>query len=145
MLRDDHGTARELHERARRLAAEHGFKAGEVYAVIGLGQTARHSGDLAAASDHLHEAAAWYRRTVSAPGYAAVLSELGFIAERKGDPAEGGCLPTGRRSPPLGGWVIPWPRPQPWRASPGPTCWPVGSHRPPTFWAPHTPSGSRRE
>jgi hypothetical protein len=44
MLRDEHDTARELHERARRLAAEHGFKPGEVYAGIGLGQSARRAG-----------------------------------------------------------------------------------------------------
>ncbi|MGH8920067.1 MAG: AfsR/SARP family transcriptional regulator, partial [Actinomycetes bacterium] len=84
MLRDDHNTARELHERARSSAAEHGFRAGEIYAVTGLGLTARRAGRLQDAKDHLLEAAAWYRRTGGAPGYATVLVELGHLAECNG-------------------------------------------------------------
>lgn len=84
MLRDDHNTARELHERARSSAAEHGFRAGEIYAVTGLGLTARRAGRLQDANEHLLEAAAWYRRTGGAPGYATVLVELGHLAECNG-------------------------------------------------------------
>lgn len=87
MLRGDHDTARRFHERARRLAAEHGFKPGEIYAAIGLGQSARRAGDLAEAEAQLSAAAEWYRRTGRAPGYAVVLTELGFVAELRGDGA----------------------------------------------------------
>ena len=44
MLRGDHERARQLHERARLLGAEQGFKPAEMYAETGLGLGARRTG-----------------------------------------------------------------------------------------------------
>ncbi len=83
----DLAQARELLERALRLAAGQSYQPGQVFAEIGLGLTARRQGRLDAAETHLRHALQTSRRISSEPDVArtACLSELGFIAEQRGD------------------------------------------------------------
>jgi predicted ATPase/DNA-binding SARP family transcriptional activator/tetratricopeptide (TPR) repeat protein len=85
----DLAQARELLERALRLAAGQSYQPGQVFAEIGLGQTARREGRLDAAEAHLRNALQTSRRIGSEPdvGRMFSLSELGFIAEQRGDHA----------------------------------------------------------
>jgi tetratricopeptide (TPR) repeat protein len=85
----DLAQARELLERALRLAAGQSYQPGQVFAEIGLGLTARRQGRLDAAETHLRHALQTSRRISSEPDVArtACLSELGFIAEQRGDHA----------------------------------------------------------
>ncbi|GHF45795.1 SARP family transcriptional regulator [Streptomyces mashuensis] len=85
LLTGDHDRARELHERARRDAAEQGFKFGEVHAELGLALTLRRQGAPAAAEPLLRRIHDWYREVSEEGGNALVLAELGFIAELRGD------------------------------------------------------------
>jgi DNA-binding SARP family transcriptional activator len=85
----DLAAARELLERAMRLAAEQGYQPGHVFAELGLGQTARQEGDLDGAETHIRNVLRTSQRIGSEPDVARTisLSELGFIAEQRGDPA----------------------------------------------------------
>jgi tetratricopeptide (TPR) repeat protein len=84
----DPASARPLFEKAMRLATEHGYKPGQVFAEIGLGRTARRQGDLDHAEGHMRNVLQWNRHTGSEPDLTltTALSELGFIAEQRGDP-----------------------------------------------------------
>ena len=81
--------ARELFERGMRLAIEQSYQPGQVFAEIGLGRTARREGKLDAAETHMRNILRTSVRLGSAPDVARTisLSELGFIAEQRGDPA----------------------------------------------------------
>ncbi|MEU4175315.1 BTAD domain-containing putative transcriptional regulator [Streptomyces sp. NPDC026589] len=89
LLTGDLPGARELHERARRLAAEQSDTFGEQYAEIGLGLGARRAGELDAAEAHLRQVLELHRRVGYEPGTPPlILVELGFIAELRGDADE---------------------------------------------------------
>jgi ATP/maltotriose-dependent transcriptional regulator MalT len=81
--------ARELLERGMRLAAEQSYRPGQVFAELGLGQTARREGKLDLAEAHLRNVLQVTHRIGSEPDVARVISlcELGFIAEQRGEPA----------------------------------------------------------
>jgi predicted ATPase len=83
----DLAQARELLERAMHLATEQSYQPGQVFAEIGLGQTARKEGRLDAAETYLRNVLNTSRRIGSEPDIARTisLSELGFIAEQRGD------------------------------------------------------------
>jgi predicted ATPase/DNA-binding SARP family transcriptional activator len=88
----DLAQARELLERAMRLAAEQSYQPGQVFAELGLGQTARREGKLDAAEAHMRNVLHTSERISSEPSEPDVartvcLSELGFIAEQRGEPA----------------------------------------------------------
>ncbi len=85
----DLGQARELLERGMRLAAEQSYLPGQVFAEMGLGQTARGEGKLDDAETHIRNVLRVSQRISSEPDVARAvsLSELGFIAEHRGDPA----------------------------------------------------------
>jgi hypothetical protein len=81
---------RQLHEQAVRMAVDHGFAAGRIYAETGLALRARRAGDLAVAEEHLHTLLGWHRIAPARgadPGNALLLAELGFVAELRGDAA----------------------------------------------------------
>ena len=84
----DLAQARELLERAMRLATEQSYQPGQVFAEIGLGQTARREGKLDAAEAHMRNVLQTSQRIGSEPDVARTisLSELGFIAEQRGEP-----------------------------------------------------------
>jgi predicted ATPase/DNA-binding SARP family transcriptional activator len=79
--------ARELLERGMRLAAEQSYRPGQVFAELGLGQTARMEGKLDLAEAHMRNVLQASRRIGSDSDVARVvsLSELGFIAEQRGE------------------------------------------------------------
>ena len=85
----DLAQARELLERGMRLAAEQSYQPGQVFAELGLGQTARWEGKLDDAETHIRNVLHTSERIGSEPDVARTvsLSELGFIAEHRGDPA----------------------------------------------------------
>jgi predicted ATPase/DNA-binding SARP family transcriptional activator len=85
----DLAQARELLERGMRLAAEQSYQPGQVFAELGLGQTARGEGKLDDAETHIRNVLRTSERISSEPDVARTvsLSELGFIAEHRGDPA----------------------------------------------------------
>ncbi|HEY3647882.1 MAG TPA: BTAD domain-containing putative transcriptional regulator [Streptosporangiaceae bacterium] len=85
----DLAQARELLERGMRLAAEQSYQPGQVFAELGLGQTARMEGKLDDAETHIGNVLHTSQRIGSEPDVARTvsLSELGFIAEHRGDPA----------------------------------------------------------
>ncbi|MFG2030724.1 BTAD domain-containing putative transcriptional regulator [Streptomyces sp. NPDC048825] len=85
LLTGDFDGAREYHERARRAAAEIGFRAGEINAELGLGLGARREGLLDEAETHLRAVLAWHRDVGLDGANALLLAELGFIAELRGD------------------------------------------------------------
>jgi predicted ATPase len=80
--------ARELLERGRRLAAEQSYRPGQVFAELGLGQTARLAGQLDLAEAHLRSVLGASLGIGSEPDVARVVSlaELGFVAEYRGEP-----------------------------------------------------------
>ena len=84
----DLGQARELLQRGMRLAAEQSYQPGQVFAELGLAQTARKDGKLDCAEAHLRSVLRASERTGSEPDVArvAALSELGFIDEQRGEP-----------------------------------------------------------
>src|SRR6266851_4787921 len=63
----DLAQARELLERATRLAAEQSYQPGQVFAEIGLGLTARREGKLAVAENHMRTVLQSSRRIGSEP------------------------------------------------------------------------------
>ena len=85
----DLARAREFLERALRLATGQSYRPGQVFAELGLGQTARREGKLDAAEIHLRNVLQTSQQTGSDPDIARTisLSELGFIAEQRRDPA----------------------------------------------------------
>jgi predicted ATPase/DNA-binding SARP family transcriptional activator len=103
--------ARELLERALRLAAGQSYQPGQVFAELGLGQTARREGQLDLAEAHLRRVLEMTKRTGSEPGVGRTiaLSELGFVAEQRGDPS------TASPPRPGGPWATP---PSPPRSGP---------------------------
>jgi predicted ATPase/DNA-binding SARP family transcriptional activator len=84
----DLGQARELLQRGMRLAVEQSYRPGQVFAELGLAQTARKDGKLDCAEAHLRHVLRASQRTGSEPDVArvAALSELGFIDEQRGEP-----------------------------------------------------------
>ncbi|QMU74077.1 AfsR/SARP family transcriptional regulator [Streptacidiphilus sp. P02-A3a] len=76
---------RELHERARRLAAEQGYTYGQLHAEMGLALGARRSGDLDGAEARLLRIRERYGDVSSAAGDHLHHAELGFLAELRGD------------------------------------------------------------
>lgn len=87
LLAGDHARAREHHERAAHLASQHGFRAGEVNARLGLALGARREGDLDTAEELLNAVLDWHDEVGLTSANALVLAELGFVAELRGDPA----------------------------------------------------------
>jgi predicted ATPase/DNA-binding SARP family transcriptional activator len=85
LLTGDLGRAREYHERSRRLAAELGFRAGEINAELGLGLGARREGLLDEAAARMRTVLEWHRQVGLDGANALILAELGFIAELRGD------------------------------------------------------------
>ena len=85
MLRGDHERAWQLHERARLLGVEQGFKPAEMYAETGLGLGARRTGRFDVAEKHMTNVLDWHRAQRFQAGTALALTELGFIAEQRGD------------------------------------------------------------
>jgi tetratricopeptide (TPR) repeat protein len=83
-------------ERALRLAAEQGHQPGQIFALIGLAFAARRRGRLDAAETHLRDVLS---RTPSQdaeeappPYLVMILTELGFVAEHRGEAAEAVAL-----------------------------------------------------
>jgi tetratricopeptide (TPR) repeat protein len=92
----DYRQARDLSGRALRLAAEQGFRAGETFARIGVAFAARRQNDLDLAERHLTRLldAAGPQEEDQAPALhlSLVLTELGFLAEQRGQAAEASQL-----------------------------------------------------
>ncbi|WP_433730255.1 BTAD domain-containing putative transcriptional regulator [Actinoplanes sp. CA-051413] len=89
----DYARARELGERAYRLAAEQDAPAAMVFAGMSLGMAARRTGDLAPALHHLGAIAERGRAEAQPALYLPmILVELGYAAEQSGDPAAGLAL-----------------------------------------------------
>ncbi|MGW8948768.1 AfsR/SARP family transcriptional regulator [Streptomyces sp. NPDC055709] len=87
LLARDWDRGRDLHEQARRIAAEQGYKYGEIHSEMGLALGARRSGDLDAAEAHLLHIRDGYADVSSEAGDHLLLAELGFVAELRGDAA----------------------------------------------------------
>ncbi|MCZ9354697.1 hypothetical protein NGM36_33855 [Streptomyces mutabilis] len=85
LLTGDDARATELHERARRLAAEQSHRPAEQFAATGLALGARRRGDLDTAEARLQPWLEWYRRLGVASGEALILAQLGYVAEQRGD------------------------------------------------------------
>jgi predicted ATPase/DNA-binding SARP family transcriptional activator len=85
----DHSAALEHGAQALRLASEQGYESGEVFAQIVLGFAARRSGDLDAAEARLRHLLKTAPPQDGAPSVhiPMVLTELGFVAELRGDAA----------------------------------------------------------
>ncbi|WP_374938339.1 hypothetical protein [Streptomyces sp. Ru62] len=83
----DFDRARELHEQARRIAVEQGYKYGEIHADMGPALGARRSGDIDAAETHLLRIGAAHADVSSPAGDHLLHAELGFLAELSGDAA----------------------------------------------------------
>ncbi|MDQ0910756.1 putative ATPase/DNA-binding SARP family transcriptional activator [Streptomyces canus] len=92
LLTGDFDGAREYHERARRSAAEIGYRAGEINAELGLGLGARREGRLDEAETHLRAVRAWHTDVGLDGANALLLAELGFITELRGDAGEARAL-----------------------------------------------------
>ncbi|WP_346433811.1 AfsR/SARP family transcriptional regulator [Nonomuraea composti] len=90
LLSHDWERARDLHEQARRLAAEQGYVYGQVHAIMGLALGSRRSGDLDAAATYLAQLRDDF---ASSPAGEHLLHvELGFTAELRGDAARAAAL-----------------------------------------------------
>lgn len=87
LLTREWGKARELHEQARALAVEQGYRYGEIHAEMGLALGARRAGDLAAAESHLLSIRDRHADVSSPAGDHLLHAELGFIAELRADGA----------------------------------------------------------
>lgn len=85
LLARDFDRARDLHEQARRIAAEQGYKYGEIHSEMGLALGARRSGDLDGAEAYLLHIRDGYADVSSQAGDHLLLAELGFVAELRGD------------------------------------------------------------
>ncbi|GAA3958848.1 BTAD domain-containing putative transcriptional regulator [Actinoplanes auranticolor] len=89
----DYSRARELGERAYRLAAEQDAPAAMVFAGMSLGMAARRSGDVEPALRHLGAIAEQGRAEAQPALYLPmILVELGYAAEQSGDPDAGLAL-----------------------------------------------------
>jgi predicted ATPase/DNA-binding SARP family transcriptional activator len=89
----DYAQARELADRAYRLAVEQDTPAGTVFAELNLGIAARRDGKLDVATTHLEHLADLGRGESQPALYLPmVLVELGYAAEQNGDPAAGLAL-----------------------------------------------------
>ncbi|MFJ8659107.1 BTAD domain-containing putative transcriptional regulator [Streptomyces sp. NPDC093795] len=88
LLRGDLAEARAYHAAARERAAEVGFRAGEINAVLGLGLGARREGLFEEAERHMREVLDWHRAVGLDSANALILAELGFSALARGDVAE---------------------------------------------------------
>lgn len=92
MQQADYVRARDLSGQALRLAAEQGFRVGETFAEIGVAFAARRQGDLDLAERHLSSllhAAGPQDEGQAPPLYLPlVLTELGFVAELRGQAVE---------------------------------------------------------
>jgi predicted ATPase/DNA-binding SARP family transcriptional activator len=86
LLARDWDRGRDLHERARVMAVEQGYRFSETHALMGLALGARRSGDLGAAREILHRIRDEYDS--SEIGEHLLHAELGFTAELRGDAAE---------------------------------------------------------
>ncbi|MFJ6510210.1 BTAD domain-containing putative transcriptional regulator [Streptomyces sp. NPDC091406] len=84
LLARDWDRARDLHEQARRIAAEQGYTYGEIHSGMGLALGARRSGDLDAAEAHLLRLRDGFAAVSSRAGDHLLCAELGFIAELRG-------------------------------------------------------------
>ncbi|MFE2975537.1 BTAD domain-containing putative transcriptional regulator [Streptomyces sp. NPDC059258] len=84
LLARDWDRARDLHEQARRIAAEQGYTYGEIHSGMGLALGARRSGDLDAAEAHLLRLRDGFAAVSSRAGEHLLCAELGFIAELRG-------------------------------------------------------------
>ncbi|MDT9691484.1 BTAD domain-containing putative transcriptional regulator [Streptomyces sp. P9(2023)] len=87
LLMGDLAQARAYHQAGREKAAEVGFRAGEINAVLGLGLGARREGLWEEAEGHLREVLEWHRLVGLDGANALILAELGFVAELRGDGA----------------------------------------------------------
>ncbi|MFE6701872.1 BTAD domain-containing putative transcriptional regulator [Streptomyces sp. NPDC057718] len=85
LLARDWDRARDLHEQARRIAAEQGYTYGEIHSGMGLALGARRSGDLDAAEAHLLRLRDGFAAVSSRAGDHLLWAELGFIAELRGE------------------------------------------------------------
>ncbi|MEH1126715.1 BTAD domain-containing putative transcriptional regulator [Micromonospora sp. CPCC 206061] len=85
LLAGDLDEANELHERARKIAAERSSRQEEQFAEIGLALAARRQGRLDDAERHLRRWLEWNRSREGEPGVALILAELGFVAELRSD------------------------------------------------------------
>ncbi|MEU7018337.1 BTAD domain-containing putative transcriptional regulator [Streptomyces sp. NPDC046385] len=99
LLAHDWERGRDLHEQARRIAAEQGYKYGEIHSEMGLALGARRSGDLDAAEAHLLRLRDGYAELSSEAGDHLLLAEFGFLAELRGDA-------TGSAAHHLRGWAV---------------------------------------
>ncbi|MFD4676876.1 BTAD domain-containing putative transcriptional regulator [Lentzea sp. NPDC058450] len=86
LLDRDWDRARDLHQRAHRLAVDHGYSYGQIHAEMGLALGARRSGDLDAAEHHLTRIRDEYAELSSPAGDHLLCAEFGFLAELRGDP-----------------------------------------------------------
>ncbi|MFD7368792.1 BTAD domain-containing putative transcriptional regulator [Nocardiopsis alba] len=85
LLNGDFEQADEFHRGAMRLASDQASRALEQFAELGLGIGARKQGRLDEAEAHLGRWLEWNRQGRWDAGVALVLSELGFVAELRGD------------------------------------------------------------
>ncbi|MFE5716293.1 BTAD domain-containing putative transcriptional regulator [Streptomyces sp. NPDC056501] len=85
LLRGDLDECRSYHAAARDRAAEVGFRAGEINAVLGLGLGARREGLFEEAECHMREVLDWHRSVGLDSANALILAELGFSALARGD------------------------------------------------------------
>ncbi|MBC2878670.1 MULTISPECIES: AfsR/SARP family transcriptional regulator [Streptomyces] len=85
LLAKDWDRARDLHERARRLAVEQGYRYGEIHSDMGLALGARRSGDLDAAETFLTRIRDGHADVSSPAGDHLLHAEFGFTAELRGD------------------------------------------------------------
>ncbi|MFD5201826.1 BTAD domain-containing putative transcriptional regulator [Streptomyces sp. NPDC058375] len=85
LLARDWDRARDLHEQARRIAAEQGYTYGEIHSGMGLALGARRSGDLDAAEAHLLRLRDGFAAVSSRAGDHLLRAELGFVAELRGE------------------------------------------------------------
>ncbi|WP_225825316.1 BTAD domain-containing putative transcriptional regulator [Streptomyces naphthomycinicus] len=88
LLERNFDRARELHEQARRIAVEQGYKYGEIHADMGLALGARRAGDVDGAEAHLLRIRDQHACVSSPAGDHLLHAELGFIAELRGDAAQ---------------------------------------------------------
>ncbi|MFB9908400.1 BTAD domain-containing putative transcriptional regulator [Allokutzneria oryzae] len=88
LLTKDFDQAKEFHERAMRLGAEQNFPPAEMYAETGLALGARREGQFDVAEKHLRRVLDWHRRVGREEAGALMLSELGFMAEQRGNTEE---------------------------------------------------------
>ncbi|WP_405152204.1 winged helix-turn-helix domain-containing protein [Sphaerisporangium sp. NBC_01403] len=92
LQRGDYTGARELCERALRLTVEQGHQDGQIFAMMGLSFAARRDGDLDLAETHLRDVlgrtSGKHAEEAPPPHLPSILTELGFVAEQRGDAAE---------------------------------------------------------